>query len=66
MPRLNGFELTQKIREDSVLHPLPVILCTTRGSKEDKEHGIEVGANAYIDKNSFEQGHFFELIEKLI
>jgi len=66
MPRLNGFELTKKIREDSILNPLPVILCTTRGSKEDKEHGIEVGANAYIDKNSFEQGHFFELIEKLI
>jgi two-component system chemotaxis sensor kinase CheA len=34
-------------------------------SREDKEHGIDVGANAYIVKSSFDQSKLIEVIRKL-
>ncbi|HWP47217.1 MAG TPA: hybrid sensor histidine kinase/response regulator [Candidatus Limnocylindrales bacterium] len=66
MPRLNGFELTAKIRTDKRLSELPVVLVTSLASKEDQERGIDVGANAYIIKSGFEQSNLLEVIQRLI
>jgi two-component system chemotaxis sensor kinase CheA len=66
MPRMNGFELTAKIRADKKLSELPVVLVTALDSREDRERGIEVGANAYIVKSSFDQSNLLEVVRKLI
>lgn len=66
MPRMNGFELTEKIRCDKKFAELPVVLVTALASREDREHGIDVGANAYIVKNSFEQSNLLEIVQRLI
>jgi len=66
MPQMNGFVLTDKIRNDDKLFDLPVILVTALESKEDKEKGIDVGANAYIVKNSFSKSNLLEVLERLI
>jgi two-component system chemotaxis sensor kinase CheA len=66
MPRMNGFELTAKIRSDKKLGELPVVLVTALESREDRERGIDVGANAYIVKSSFDQSNLLEVIKRLI
>ncbi|HEY5504241.1 MAG TPA: response regulator, partial [Sedimentisphaerales bacterium] len=66
MPRMSGFELTNKIRNDKKLGELPVVLVTALESREDRERGIEVGANAYIVKSSFDQSNLLEVIKQLI
>ena len=66
MPRMNGFELTAKIRKDKKLSEVPVVLVTALESKEDREHGIDVGANAYIVKSSFDQSNLLDVIKKLL
>ncbi|MBI4832811.1 MAG: hybrid sensor histidine kinase/response regulator [Candidatus Lindowbacteria bacterium] len=66
MPRMKGFELTAKIRADQKLSDLPVVLVTALESREDRERGIDVGANAYIVKSTFEQSNLLEVIAKLI
>lgn len=66
MPRMNGFVLTETIRNDAKLVDLPIILVTALESKEDKEKGIDVGANAYIVKNSFSKSNLLEVLERLI
>ncbi len=66
MPRMDGFELTTNIRSDERLGDLPVVLVTSLGSREDKERGIDVGANAYIIKGSFDQNNLLETLERLI
>jgi two-component system, chemotaxis family, sensor kinase CheA len=66
MPRMNGFELTKKIREDKKLSEIPVILITALETREDMERGMEAGADAYIIKSSFDQGNLLEIIKKLI
>jgi len=65
MPRMNGFELTAAIRRDKKLAELPLILVTGLESREDREHGIDVGASAYIVKSSFDQSRLIETIRKL-
>jgi two-component system chemotaxis sensor kinase CheA len=66
MPRLNGFGLTARLRADRQLAGLPVVLVTALDSREDREHGIDVGASAYIVKSSFDQGHLLEVVERLL
>lgn len=66
MPRMNGFDLTAKIRADRRLSEIPVVLVTALESREDRERGIDVGANAYIVKSSFDQGNLLEIVHRLI
>jgi two-component system chemotaxis sensor kinase CheA len=66
MPRMDGFELTAKLRADKKLAGLPVVLVTARESREDRERGIDVGANAYIVKSSFDQSNLLEVLQRLV
>ena len=66
MPRMNGFDLTVKIRKDTKLSEIPVVLVTALESREDRERGIEVGADAYVIKSSFDQSNLLKIIKKLI
>ncbi|MDP2689815.1 MAG: hybrid sensor histidine kinase/response regulator [Deltaproteobacteria bacterium] len=66
MPRMDGFELTAKVRGDKRLSGLPVVLVTALEAREDRERGIEAGANAYIVKSSFNQNNLLEVIKRLL
>lgn len=66
MPRMDGFELTARIREDPELGELPVVLVTALGTREDRERGVDVGANAYIVKSSFDQSNLLEVVKRLV
>jgi two-component system chemotaxis sensor kinase CheA len=66
MPRMNGFDLTARIRGDAGLASLPVVLVTALESREEKERGVEVGANAYVIKSGFDQTKLLEIIGRLI
>jgi two-component system chemotaxis sensor kinase CheA len=66
MPRLNGFDLTARIRADKKLSELPLVLVTALESREDRERGIDVGANAYLVKSSFDQSNLIEAVRRLI
>ncbi len=66
MPRMDGFDLTAKVRSDKQLAELPIVLVTALESREHRERGIEVGANAYIVKSSFDQSNLLEVVRRLI
>ena len=66
MPRMDGFDLTAKVRADKQLAELPIVLVTALESREHRERGIDVGANAYIVKSSFDQSNLLEVIGRLI
>jgi two-component system chemotaxis sensor kinase CheA len=66
MPKLDGFGLTSKIRADKEFSDMPVILVTSLSKREHREKGIDVGANAYIVKSSFDQTNLLDIIERLI
>ena len=62
MPKINGFALTEAIKNDENLSHIPVVLVTSLDSKEDQEYGIHVGADAYIIKSVFEKEAFLGVI----
>jgi two-component system, chemotaxis family, sensor kinase CheA len=66
MPRLNGFDLTARIRADGKLAALPVILVTALEKREDRERGVEAGANAYLVKSSLDQSNLLEAVRRLM
>lgn len=66
MPRMDGFILTEKLRASAKWKDLPIIICTSKGSLEDREKGLELGADAYLDKSTFNQGTLLAATQKLI
>ncbi len=66
MPRMNGFDLTERIRGDRRFSEIPVVLVTALESREDRERGVDVGANAYIVKSSFDQENLLGIIRRLL
>ena len=66
MPRMNGFMLAEQVKQSPRTAQIPVVLVTSLDSAEDKARGIEVGADAYIIKSSFDQENLLETIEQLI
>jgi DNA-binding response OmpR family regulator len=50
MPRLDGYELTRRVREQDALRSVPVILLTARSQETDVSRGFDVGADDYLKK----------------
>ncbi len=66
MPRLDGFSLTKRLRDDERYRNVPIIIVTSLEKDEDKKRGITVGANAYIVKGAFDQSNLIETVQSLI
>jgi two-component system chemotaxis sensor kinase CheA len=66
MPRMSGFELTTRIRGDKRLSQVPVVLVTALESREDRERGIDAGADAYLVKSSFDQSNLLDAVKRLV
>jgi two-component system cell cycle response regulator len=50
MPGMDGFELCRVIKSSIELCHIPVILLTARNTLQSKIEGLEMGADAYVDK----------------
>jgi DNA-binding response OmpR family regulator len=50
MPRLDGYEVTRRLRDDEATRGIPVILLTARAQEADVARGFEAGADDYLRK----------------
>jgi len=50
MPKVNGLEVLEKIKNDPQLHQIPVVMLTSSRQGPDVEHCYALGANAYVLK----------------
>lgn len=66
MPRLDGFGLLGALRREESFARLPVILMTSRGDSEDIARGLELGADAYLTKQKFDQRELLDTIGQLL
>ncbi len=66
MPGMTGLDLTIKIRTHNQLNKLPIILVTGQERQEDRQRGLNLGANAYLLKSRFDEGVLLETVESLI
>ncbi len=66
MPRLDGLELTARIRKHPHHQDLPVVLMTMLDREEDRQRGLEAGASAYLMKSSFDQNELLDTVRRLL
>jgi two-component system chemotaxis sensor kinase CheA len=66
MPNMNGFTLTETIRKSKRFKSLPVILLTGLHTDQDRVRGMEIGADAYLLKTTFDQKLLLETIRNLL
>jgi two-component system, chemotaxis family, sensor histidine kinase and response regulator WspE len=66
MPRMNGLELVQAMRNDPALRTVPVIIVSYKEREEDRMRGLEVGASYYLTKSSFHDNTFLQAVTDLI
>lgn len=50
MPRLDGYELLGVMRSHAQLAAIPVVMLTTKGAQQHRQHAEHLGANAYLVK----------------
>ena len=62
LPGIDGFEVLSRMREESALASIPVIILSNLGQREDVEKGLKMGAVDYLIKAHFTPG---EIIEKI-
>lgn len=65
MPRMTGVELCRAVRAHPQLVNLPVILLTSLQNPEHRQAGIDVGASAYLTKQSYDHHVLLDILRKL-
>jgi DNA-binding response OmpR family regulator len=66
MPKMNGFEVLEKLKANAGTKDLPVILLTNLNQKDEIEKGMSLGANDYLIKAHFMPSEVVDKIAKLI
>ena len=50
MPKMNGYQVTRKLKNDQLTHHIPIVLVTALNGVKDKVKGLEVGADDFLSK----------------
>lgn len=50
MPKMNGFDVCNKVKNELGMHEVYIVLLTAKGQEFDKQKGIDVGADIYMTK----------------
>ena len=50
LPKLNGWEVCRRIREDDSIKDIAVLMLSARSEVDDKVRGFNVGADDYVTK----------------
>ena len=66
MPRMDGYALLEQMKADKRLADTPVILVTSRDRSEDQQHGLNLGADAYIVKRKFDHQELLSTVRQLL
>lgn len=66
LPRLNGFEVLRRLKEDAKTQNIPVIILTNLENPSDIEKSIELGATTYLVKSDQNLDDIAEKVGKAI
>jgi two-component system sensor histidine kinase and response regulator WspE len=66
MPRMNGIEFVTRIKRDTRLKNIPVMIVSYKDREGDRLRGLEAGANYYLAKSSFQDETLINAVQDLI
>ncbi|MFI7441452.1 response regulator transcription factor [Nonomuraea indica] len=64
MPRLDGWETAQRLRDDEATRHIKVVLITARAQDDDRRRGMGIGVDAYLTK-PFDPAELIEVVGEL-
>jgi len=65
MPRMDGYELTARVRGDARLKHIPIIMITSRAGAKHRQKAMELGADLYMSK-PYQEDDLFKNIDGLL
>ena len=65
MPKMNGFDVCERIKNDTSLAETHVILLTAKGQEYDRQRGVSVGADDYLTK-PFDSDRLLERAREIV
>jgi chemosensory pili system protein ChpA (sensor histidine kinase/response regulator) len=65
MPRMDGYELTGRVRSDSTLKHVPIIIITSRAGDKHRQRAFELGVDSYMSK-PYQEEELFKNIDNLL
>ncbi len=66
LPRMHGFEVLKKLKENPKTEEIPVIILTNLERMEDVDRAIELGATTYLVKTQYTIEEVMEKIKKAL
>ena len=66
MPKMNGLEFAAQAKSNEAYKKIPFILISTLDSPEDRQKGLDAGADDYVVKGSLRQNALVEALKKLL
>jgi len=66
MPRMDGIELVTLVKKDLHLKSLPMMIVSYKDREEDRQRGLEAGADYYLTKGSFHDETLLQAVVDLI
>ncbi|HEX5339489.1 MAG TPA: Hpt domain-containing protein [Gammaproteobacteria bacterium] len=65
MPRMDGYELAQHMRNDDRFKNIPIIMITSRTGEKHRNRAMEIGVNKYLGK-PYQEAELLENIQELV
>jgi two-component system sensor histidine kinase and response regulator WspE len=66
MPRMDGIELVGLIRQEPRMHQLPVMVVSYKDREQDRQRGLQAGADYYLAKGNFHDAALLDAVQDLI
>ncbi len=66
MPKMNGFDVLRKVKEDEKLKSIPVIMLTNLAGDSDAENGLSLGAVLYLVKSQYDPKEIVAKVQEII
>ena len=66
MPKMNGLQVLQKLKDDEKSKKIPVIILTNLAGEQDSETALSLGAVKYIVKSEYEPKQVTDLVKEII
>lgn len=66
LPKLDGFEIIKKIKEDDELSDLPIFVFSDISDEDSRSRSLEIGADYFFPKDEFDTYEFTEKVKKIM